>query len=186
MPFSRFTRICSKTFFLPSLVTLLLVASAIPAATEHPATTLNTLLDRAQIEDMLVDYYAQLGSGRHGFGAFYVEDGVLDVNGIIAQGKEAIEDLYKKSAEEGQPARKGTFRMLLTNLKIVVNGASATADVIWTGVNSESVKAVPQFIEQGREHDELVKRAEKWYFKRRVITSDGGLPPMYEKTYKKR
>ena len=33
---------------------------------------------------------------------------------------------------------------------------------------------------------ELVKRHGHWYFKHRIITSDGGLPPMFEKTYKKR
>ncbi len=188
MIFSPFTRGSSQTFsrFLLVPAMLMLAASAMPAAAqEHAATTLTMLLDRAQIEDMLVDYYAQLGSGRHDFGAFYVEDGVLDVNGLVAQGKKPIEDLYKKTAE-GTPRRPGKFNMLLTNLKIVVNGDSATADVLWTGVNSETVKAVPQFIEQGREHDELVKRAGRWYFKRRVITSDGGLPAMFEKTYKQR
>jgi hypothetical protein len=181
----RVTRISNKAFFLLVSAMLVLAASAIPAAAEHPATTLGTLLDKAQIEDMLVDYYGQLGAGGHDFGAFYVPDGVLDVNGIVAQGQKAIEDLYKKSAEES-PARRGTFRMLLTNLKIVVNGTSATADVLWTGIISETVQAAPQFVEQGREHDELLKRGDRWYFKRRVITSDGGLPPMYEKTYKKR
>jgi hypothetical protein len=185
MLFSRFTNVSSLSFFLLATATLMLAASAPPAAAEHPATTLSTLLDRAQIEDMLVDYYAQLGFGRHDFGAFYVEDGVLDVNGLVAQGKKPIEDLYKKTAE-GTPRRPGKFHMLLTNLKIVVNGNSATADVVWTGVNSETVKAAPQFIEQGREHDELVKRDGRWYFKRRVITSDGGLPAMFEKTYKQR
>jgi hypothetical protein len=73
-----------------------------------------------------------------------------------------------------------------TNLKIVVNGESATADVVWTGINSETLKAVPEFVEQGREHDELVKRGGRWYFKGRVITSDGGLPAMFEKNYKPR
>ena len=87
---------------------------------------------------------------------------------------------------EGTPRRPGTFRMLLTNLKIVVNGKSTTADVVWTGINSETVKAVPQFVEQGREHDELVKRDGRWYFERRVITSDGGLTGIFEKTYKQR
>ena len=170
MLFSRFTRVSTKVFFLLASATFMLAGSAIWAAAEHPAATLSTLLDRAQIEDLLVDYYAQLGSGRHDFGAFYVEDGVQDVNGLDAQGKKPIEDLYKKTAE-GTPPRPGTFRMLLTNLKVVVNGKSATADVVWTGVNSETVKAVPQFIEQGREHDELVKREGQWYFKHRVITS---------------
>jgi hypothetical protein len=51
-----------------------------PAAAEYPVTTLSTLLDRAQIEDMLVDYYAKLGTGGGDFSAFYVDDAVLDVN----------------------------------------------------------------------------------------------------------
>ena len=164
---------------------LVLAAAPRPAAADEPAITLTTLLDRAQIEDLLVTYYGQLGASRSDFGTFYLEDGVLDVNGIVAKGKVPIEDLYKKIAS-GSPRRPGTFRMLLTNPRIVVNGNAATADVIWTGVNSETVKAAPQFIEQGREHDELVKRNGHWYFKLRVITSDGGLPPMFEKTYKQR
>jgi hypothetical protein len=177
-------KITTKTLFLLASAMLILAVSAAPAVAEHPATTLSTLLDRAQIEDMLVDYYAQLGSGHSDFGSFYVADGVLDVNGTIAQGKKAIEDLYKQAG--GGTPRRGTFRMLLTNLKIVVNSPAATADVIWTGVNSETVKATPQFVEQGREHDEFVKHNGRWYFKRRVITSDGGLPPMFEKNYKPR
>jgi hypothetical protein len=166
--------------------TALLVAAALePALAEPPASALTALLDRAQIEDMLVAYYGQLGAGRSDFGAFYVPDGVLDVNGLVAQGQGPIEDLYKKIAQ-GSPQRRGTFRMLLTNPRIVVHGDSATADVIWTGVISETVKSTPQFVEQGREHDELVKRDGHWYFKHRVITSDGGLPPMFEPSYKKR
>jgi hypothetical protein len=181
---SRFTGISTKAFFMLGSAALMLVASAMQAAGEHPATTLGTLLDRAQIEDMIVDYYAKLGTGGD-FSDFYVEDAVLDVNGLVAKDKKPIEDLYKQAGEES-PARKGTFRMLLTNLKIVVNGTSATADVLWTGVNSETVRAVPQFVEQGRENDELVKHNGRWYFKRRVITSDGGLTGIFEKTYKPR
>ena len=164
---------------------ILLVALTASAQAEQPATTLTTLLDKAQIQDLLVDYYGQLGAGRDDFGAYYVEDGVLDVNGLVAQGKKPIEELYKKTAE-GTPRRPGSFRMLLTNVKIVVNGSTATADSIWTGINSKTVSAVPEFIEQGREHDELVKKDGRWYFKHRIITSDGGLPAMFEKTYKKR
>ena len=177
--------------FMPTAASLVLpvlclgVCWATPAVAEQPVTTLATLLDRSQIEDLLVDYYGHLGSGGGDFGAFYVADGVLDVNGLIAQGQAPIEALYKKIAA-GAPPRKGTFRMLLTNPRIVVSGDTATADVIWTGVNSETVSATPQFVEQGREHDELVKRNGHWYFKHRIITSDGGLPPLFEKTYKKR
>jgi hypothetical protein len=167
------------------LMVTVLPAHAADSAKDGTATTLATLLDRAQIEDMLVDYYAQLGAGRHDFGAYYVPDGVLDVNGIVAQGKQPIEDLYAKLAQQS-PQPKGTFRMLLTNPRVIVNGDTATADVIWTGVISETVEAAPRFVEQGREHDELVKRDGHWYFKHRIITSDGGLTAMFRKTYKVR
>lgn len=185
MLFSRLTRINLRSLILFALGALVLAIAIQPTAAQQSPKTLNELLDRAQIEDLLVDYYAQLGSGGHDYSTYYVEDGVLDVNGTIAQGKKSIEDLYK-TASDGGPQQQGAFKMLLTNLKIVVNGTTATADVIWTGVRSETVKSVPQFVEQGREHDELVKRNGRWYFKHRVITSDGGLPPAFEKNYKPR
>jgi hypothetical protein len=166
-------------------VTAALLTASAAALAESPPTTLATLIDRAQIEDLLVDYYGQLGGADRNLGTYYVEDGVLDVNGIVSRGRGPIEDLYKKLTEQA-PRQPGKFHMLLTNPKIVVNGAAATADLIWTGVRSENPKATPQFVEQGREHDELVKRGGRWLFKYRVITSDGGLPPMFEKTYKER
>jgi hypothetical protein len=67
-----------------------------------------------------------------------------------------------------------------------VDGNSATADVIWTEVYSETRGALPQIVEQGREHDELVKRGGRWYLKKRVVTNDGGLPASLEKYYKAR
>jgi hypothetical protein len=164
---------------------VMLSAQGVPALAEQPPMTVTTLIDRAQIEDLLVDYYSHLGGGPGDFGNFYVADGILDVNGLVAKGQQAIEELYKQ-VREGAPRRSGTFRMLLTNPHIVVIGDAATADVIWTGVNSASVQSLPQIVEQGREHDELVKRDGHWYFKQRVITSDGGLPAMFEKTYRKR
>jgi hypothetical protein len=172
-------------FRVIALATVMLSAQGAPALAEQPPMTLTTLIDRAQIEDLLVDYYGRLGGGRGDFGNFYVAEGVLDVNGLVAKGQQAIEELYSQVRRE-TPRRPGTFRMLLTNPRIVVTGDTATADVIWTGVNSASVESLPQIVEQGREHDELVKRDSHWYFKHRVITTDGGLPAMFEKTYQKR
>jgi hypothetical protein len=68
---------------------------ATPVLAEQPATTLTTLLDKQQIQDMLVDYYGQLGAGRSDFGAYYIADGTLNVNGVTGQGEKGIEDLYK-------------------------------------------------------------------------------------------
>jgi len=170
---------------LIALVAGLLSAQVAPAFAEQPPMTVTALIDRAQIEDLLVTYYSHLGTGGGEFGDFYIADGVLDVNGLTAKGQQAIKQLYEQ-VRQGTPRRPGTFRMLLTNPHIVVTGDGATADVIWTGVNSASVDSLPQIVEQGREHDELVKRDGHWYFKHRVITSDGGLPAMFEKTYQKR
>ncbi|HTV50145.1 MAG TPA: nuclear transport factor 2 family protein [Steroidobacteraceae bacterium] len=158
------------------------------AAQSGPAAagmTLTTLIDRAQIEDLLVEYYSHLGPGSSSFGAYYLADGVLDVNGVVAQGQQQIEALYRRIAQ-GSPGLKGNFRMLLTNPRVVVHGDTATADMIWTGISSDTKESTPHLVEQGREHDDLIKRQGHWYFKYRVITSDGGLQPMFEKTYKQR
>ena len=162
---------------------LVLVASTAPLLAEQPATTLTTLLDKQQIQDMLVEYYGQLGSGRSAFGAYYIADGSLDVNGVVAKGEKAIEELYKK-VSAGTPKRPGTFRMLLTNVKVVVNGETATADSIWTGINNETLMMAPRFVEQGTEHDELVKRNGKWLFMHRIISSDGGMQEIFQSTHK--
>src|SRR5579862_8477783 len=152
---------------LIALIAGLLTGQATAAFAEQPPMTVTTLIDRAQIEDLLVTYYSHLGTGGGEFGDFYVEEGILDVNGLVAKGQQAIKELYQQ-VRQGTPRRPGTFRMLLTNPHIVVTGDVATADVIWTGVNSVSVKSLPQIVEQGREHDELVKRDGHWYFKQRV------------------
>jgi SnoaL-like domain len=164
---------------------LALAVSARPALAEYPVTTLATLLDRAQIEDMLVNYYENFGITDSHFGSYYLADGVLDVNGLVARGERQIEELYKRTAE-GTPRRPGRFHMLLTNPRIRVSGDTATADVVWTGIISDTPQSTPHFVEQGREHDELVKRSGRWYFKYRAITSDGGMPAMFEKSYKNR
>jgi hypothetical protein len=156
-----------------------------PAFAEQPATTLTTLLDKQQIQDMLVDYYGQLGAGRSDFGAYYIADGTLNVNGVTGQGEKGIEDLYKKVGA-GTPKRTGVFRMVLSNVKVAVNGETATADSLWTGVISETLTQAPRFVEQGTEHDELVKRNGKWLFKHRVIMSDGGMQEMFLSTRKQK
>jgi hypothetical protein len=165
---------------------VVLANRAVPALPQDPSAAVAAVLDRAQIEDLLVDYYAHLGGGAHrDLGSYYLEDGVLDVNGVVAHGRKAIEDLYRDLAAQS-PGLHGKFHMLLNNPRIAVQGDTASADLIWTGVLSETPQAAPRILEQGREHDELVKRNGRWYFKYRVITSDGGLPPRFEKTYKER
>jgi len=102
------------------------------------------------------------------------------VNGLKGQGEAAIKEVYKKISA-GTPKRAGVFRMLLTNVLIVVNGNTARAETLWTGINSGNVEAPPTFVEQGTEKDDLVKVNGHWLFKLRVITSNAGRQKMFEK-----
>jgi hypothetical protein len=159
------------------------ITSMVPvkcAMAEQPARTLQTLLDKQYIQDMLVEYYAHLGADEKNFGSYYLPDGVIDVNGLKGQGEAAIDDVYKKVGA-GTPKRPGIFRMLLTNVNIVINGNTARAETLWTGINSPTKTAPPQFVEQGTERDDLVKLNGHWLFKLRVITSNAGMQQMFVK-----
>ena len=168
---------------LPALAVALgatLSAAVSPVAVaEQPAATLQTLLDKQQIQDMLVDYYTHLGKGSSDFGAYYLPDGVINVNGLKGQGEAAIGEVYKKIGA-GTPKRAGVFRMLLTNVSIVVNGNTATAETLWTGINSPTISGPPEFVEQGTEKDDLVKVNGHWLFKLRVIMSNAGRQTMFD------
>lgn len=104
------------------------------------------MLDRVAIEDLVVEYYAHLGGGEAGaFGDYFTEDALFDVNGIVATGREEIEAIYAGLNEEGGEglASQGTFHMLLSNPVIEVNGDTATARFIWTGVLNTSIEERP-------------------------------------------
>lgn len=158
----------------------LCLATAAPA--QGPQTTMQTLLDRIQIEDLITSYYGNLGGGGHGFSDYYVDDAVFDVNGKVYKGKDAIERAYKELGATS-PIPKGTFHMLLTNPVIEVKGDTAVARFIWTGILNETAKGPPRFIEQGREYDVLVKRGGAWRISKRTVIADSGLPDFFDATY---
>jgi ketosteroid isomerase-like protein len=165
------------------MVALVLLTTIVKA---QSPSTVEQLLDRAQIEDLLTNYYGAftVGGAQLDMGQFYTEDGVLDVNGLVYNGRKEIQKEY--SGTPPAAFAKATFRMLISNPRIVITGDHAIADSIWTGVLSVSVSAPPRLMEQGREHDDLVKQAGHWLLHKRVITSDAGMPAKYRKTYKTR
>ena len=156
-----------------------------PAFADNVQATQATLLDRIQIEDLISNYYWDMGAaGRDHLSEYYTEDAVLDVNGIIYKGHAGIQSAYTPAGESGGTRPRMT--MLLNNPRIRVNGDTATAETVWTGVLSDTVRVAPRSFEQGREYTELVKKDGRWYFTRRVITSDAGLTEKYDETYKPR
>jgi hypothetical protein len=159
-------------------------------ATPSPAqqVTMETLLDRIQIEDLLTRYYYDLSQGRaHELSEYFTEDAMLDVDGTIAKGRDAIAKLYGGgAARKADAAPRPQNHMLLTNPVIEVRGNRAIARVVWTGVSNSGVGKPPTVTEQGREDSELVKMGGKWLIKRRYISSDSGLPDRFDKTFKQR
>jgi hypothetical protein len=73
--------------------------------------------------------------------------------------------------------------MLMTNPVVDVHGDTATATLLWTGILNTNVDAPPQYVEQGREYDKLVKKNGKWLIAKRVVIADSGLPASFKDTY---
>ena len=152
------------------LVLGLMIALAPAAgAQEHPVTA-QTLVDRAQIEDLLTRYYYNLGhASADSFSAFYTSDAELVLGPNSYKGKDGIEGAYK-AAGANAPGRKAfSFNVLLSNPLIVVHGSAATAQLIFTEIIIDTQGAAPRVLTQGREYDDLVKLNGQWRFKRRRI-----------------
>jgi hypothetical protein len=182
---------------LAAAAALVLVFLAEPAQAQNDKqiladrpVTMETLLDRIQIEDFLTRYYYDLSVGKsHELADYFTEDAVLDVDGIVSKGHAEIAKLYTRPAGAQSPAAKAQYRrgnMLLTNPIINIEGNVATAHLIWTGVTNEGVGKPPSVYEQGREYTELRKVKGKWLISRRFISSDSGLPDRFDATWKPR
>ena len=173
-----------KILSLFACALLLVFQIPISVYADNVQTTEATLLDRIQIEDLISNYYWDMGSsGRHSLSEYYTEDAILDVNGIIYKGHQGIQSAY---TGDGPANSGGKMTMLLNNPRIRVTSDTAIAETVWTGVMNDTVRLAPRLFEQGHEHTELVKKNGRWYFTRRVITSDAGLTEKYDDTYKPR
>ncbi len=147
----RYLPLTARAAILSFGLALSLVPAA-PALAQAPQTTMQTLLDRIQIEDLITSYYGHLGGGS-GFADYYVDDATFDVNGKVYKGKEAIEGAYKELGATS-PIPKGTFRMLLSNPQIRGEGRHGGRAVhLDRHPQRQHQGGRPRFIEQGREYD---------------------------------
>jgi hypothetical protein len=162
------------------------------AAPAGPTPQVQALLDRAAIEDLYADYYANFGGDDHDFARYYTADGELDVNGMVAKGTDAITTMYVQSSggPNVQPPRhdpqappRGKLELPISNLKVDVHGNAATVDLVWSSLEADSVVGAPRVNEFGREHTTLVRQDGKWLMQHREITSYGGMPKSLLKSY---
>ena len=159
---------------------------AIPAKAQNAAVLppeLKTLVDRAAIEDLMVDYYSQIGSDNHDFSRFFTANGVLEVNGLVAKGKAEIVALYDRaggmgaeSSDDENKVPTGKFNMMMSNLKVAVQGDTATATLLWFSIVSPKLTDPPAVTEHGHDTTDLVRQNGHWLINKRVVFSDGGMP----------
>ena len=181
------TRISVNCIVGVSAILLFLLPST--SFTQDKPVTDQTLLDQIRIQDMMVRYYADLGTASgEKMALHYTEDGVLDVNNMVYTGRGEIEKIYGITGEETGEVYKGTVHTLVTNMIIDgdSDGDEATCWLIYTNVLNESIENQPRFLEQGRDYTKLVKRDGRWLIKHRWVTSDGGTPEYWRQKYIKR
>ena len=146
-------------------------------AQDHPMTA-QTLIDRAQIEDLLTRYYYNLGhGGADSFPAFYAGDAELVLGKNSYKGKDGIEGAYKAAGANPPGAKAYSFNVLLSNPLIIVHGSTATAQLIFTEVIIDTEGGAPRLLTQGKEYDNLVKQNGQWRFQKRQIMGAAGRPP---------
>ncbi len=180
---------------LPVILALLGLLSACSEAPQTTPPELTALMERAVIEDLFIDYYAQFrpDSG-HDFMSFFTADGRLEVNGMVANGIDEIRAMYvqagvggdKKDPKAEDAVPDGVSEMMLTNMKIDVQGDKAVATFLWHSIKSELVTTEGKITEYGRERTELVKKDGRWLISNRVVLTEGGMPESLLEYYPKK
>lgn len=180
------------------LMVILTVLGLIAACSETPRTTapeLTELMERVAIEELLIDYYAEFRpDSRHDFLSFFTADGRLEVNGMVANGIDEIRAMYEQAGVGGEEEElesddavpEGVSEMMLTNMKIDVQGDKAVATFLWHSIKSELVTTEGKITEYGREKTELVKKDGRWLISDRYVLTEGGMPESLLEFYPKK
>jgi hypothetical protein len=157
------------------------LATSGPAAAQTglPPITAQTLIDRAQIQDMLARYMNDLGrAGIETYLTYYAEDAELSLGGKSYKGHAAISGAYAAARASPGNTRSTAyaFNTLLSNPIIVVRGDTATVQLIFTEVLIDKPQSPPRILVQGREYDELVRVNGQWLFRKRQVVG-ASTPP---------
>ena len=183
-----------KCRLLAILAALGLMAACSTVPTTSPPE-LTALVERAAIEDLFNDYYAQFHpDSKHDFVSFFAADSRLDVNGMVFNGIDEIKAIYARTGADGEEkppkpegtAPEGVGEMMFTNLDIDLQGDRAVATLLFYGMKSDLVTSVPKLFEYGRERTELVKQDGRWLISNRVVLTEGGMPEALLESYPKR
>jgi hypothetical protein len=168
-----------KPIAILSTALSLILAQGAPALAQDGPITAQTLIDRAQILDLLTRYYYNFGKAEgDSFSSFYADDALFVLGPTTYKGKDEIAGAYKSigAGPTNPAANRFSFNVLMTNPLIVVHGDTATAQLIFTEIVMDTATAPPRLLTQGREYDTLVRVKGAWRFSKRQIVA-GTTPP---------
>jgi hypothetical protein len=152
-------------------------------------------VERVAIEEFFYDYYAQFRpDSKHDFMSFFTVDGRLEVNGMVANGHDEIKAMYvqagaggeEKETEAEDAVPEGVSEMIVTNLKVDLQGDRSVATLLWQSIKSELVTSEPKITEYGRERTELIRQNGHWLINNRVVLTEGGMPEALLESYPKK
>jgi len=162
-----------------SVACLTLTVSTAARAEE---VTVETLVDRLQIQDLITRYYNNFGrENGESFADFYADDAELILGERHFKGKNGILEAYGRApgqAPRPPPPPRFSFIVAVDNPLIVVHGKTntATAQLVYTEYVIEKKGEQAKVITQGKEYSTFAKVDGHWRYKTRLITSGTALP----------
>jgi hypothetical protein len=132
--------------------------------------TAKTLVDRAQIQDLITRYYYNFGKeNAQSFPDFYADDAELILGDTHFKGKDGIAKAYSRSGGESPMSKAYSFNVTISNPLIVVHGDTASSQLMFTEYLIDKQGEAPHIRTQGREYSTFVKVDGKWRYKTRQI-----------------
>lgn len=153
----------------------LVLAGSVPGHAEPVSA--QTLIDRAEITDILTRYYNNFGGGAGDHvGEYYTEDGEMVLGTTSFKGIAAIKGAYDAVPADAPQRKSFALNILIGNPLIVVTGDTATARLVFTEYVVDNQGDAPRILTMGREFDWFVKQNGKWLLKKRQIMGANGVP----------
>ena len=186
----------SKTITLLTILVITVFIGACETTPTKPQAEshhcgISDIMDRVAIEEFFYSYYEQFRpDSKHDFTSFYAEDGRMEVNGMVFDGLDKIKEIYGQlNAGDAAPKDenaipKGVSEMIVTNMKIDLQGDKAFVTFVWHSITAQLVTTEGKITEYGRERTELVKKDGKWLIKDRNVLTEGGMPESLLENYR--